>query len=271
MIILFGDSWARQSWRHSPHNINNGYRHWALADTWVINTDDWLNGFFRHSVTVNFARFGNTLDWIIRDLYHGLNTVSNLPERVDLVVFQTDPLRIFAPRQDYTDRSVVWPMFLRWCEHKQYDWRAGDLEHLLGEIYQGWYRDLNSFHHQARSANADSDIRLWLLGGVSRLHDCVSDFDHQIIMPSVSEHFGHDNDLCLENRSSLASFVDFWGSALDSSGQRHDLRQQWYHLDQQLAHKERFWIDHPTQFAGRHLTSDAMCQLAMYIEQVIGV
>lgn len=147
MIFLFGDSWARQSWEHSQERSTNGYQHWALPDTRVVNTEDWLNGFFTKAFVVNFARFGNTNEWINRDLFHCLNTTTNLPDHVDFVVFQTDPLRIFAPRQDYNDRAIVWPNFSAWCDQMQFDWQIKNLEDLLQVIYQDWYQNLTAFHY----------------------------------------------------------------------------------------------------------------------------
>jgi hypothetical protein len=270
MILLFGDSWARQSWRHSQQNINNGYQHWSYPDTWVVNNqDDWINQYFQKTIVINFAEFGNTNEWILRDLYHRRNTMSNLPDRVDFVVFQTDPLRIFAPRQDYNDQDIVWPAFMQWCDQNQFDWKTSTFDDLLVEIYGDWYRRLQGFISTTRRLNQDKQINLWLLGGVSRLHDCVHNYHDQIIAPSVTELFGFDRDCCLENRASFASFSGFWQRNLRDHPQRSLLLQQWNHYDLLLQAKEKFWYDHSEYFAGRHLTSQAMGFLAEHIEKTI--
>lgn len=271
MILLFGDSWARQSWQHVSENRNNGYKHWSLPDTWVVNTDDWLNSYFNKHLVINLARFGNTTDWIIRDLFHALNTVTNLPDRVDFVVFQTDPLRIFAPRQDYTDQSIVWPNFVSWCDRKGFAWSTSTLDDLFERIYHDWYQDLVSFQYQAQSLNPDKQCRLWLVGGVSALHPSVNDFEHQTIVNSISGFFGLDQDCCLENRASLTNFVKFWTDSVTDPDHRYKIKQQWQYYETILQLKEQFWIQNPGLFAGRHLTSQAMRELATHLEHSIEI
>lgn len=112
-------------------------------------------------------------------------------------------------------------------------------------------------------------MRLWLLGGVSALHPTVRQFRHNIIMHSVTGFFGFNNDCCLENRASLASLIKFWTDNLRDDNRRHSLRQEWVEFDNILSLKEAHWIQHPEYFAGRHLTSKAMSELAAHIEHTI--
>lgn len=269
MIILFGCSWARNAWEHTNVESTYGYKHWRLPDTWVINSPRWLNSFFTKDTVVNFARYANTTDWMIRDLYHATNTVSNFTDRMDFVVFQTDPLRIFAPRQDYNDYNIVWPNFQAWAEKKQFDWQNRSFDDLLETIYRDYYQNLVSFESSSRYMNPGKEINLWLVGGVSRVHPCVTDFNLNVIIDSVTGLFGFDEDCCLENRASLISLTKFWGDKLTDPAKKHAMRQTWKHYDDLLAKKEDFWVNNQDLFAGRHTTEKAMTQVAQYIESKI--
>jgi hypothetical protein len=229
-----------------------------------------MNSFFTTDTVVNFARYANTNDWMIRDLYHATNTVSNFPDQMDFVVFQTDPLRIFAPRQDYNDYNIVWPNFLAWAEKKQFDWQNRSFDDLLETIYRDYYQNLVSFEGSSRYMNPDKEINLWLVGGVSRVHPCVSEFNLRVIVDSATGLFGFDEDCCLENRASLISFTKFWGDNLTDDTKKHALRKSWKHYDDLLYKKEQFWVDNTEWFAGRHTTEAAMSRIAKHIESAIG-
>lgn len=270
MILLFGCSWARNAWEHTNEESTYGYKHWRLPNTWVVNSPNWMNSFFTTDTVVNFARYANTNDWMIRDLYHATNTVSNFPDQMDFVVFQTDPLRIFAPRQDYNDYNIVWPNFLAWAEKKQFDWQNRSFDDLLETIYRDYYQNLVSFEGSSRYMNPDKEINLWLVGGVSRVHPCVSEFNLRVIVDSATGLFGFDEDCCLENRASLISFTKFWGDNLTDDTKKHALRKSWKHYDDLLYKKEQFWVDNTEWFAGRHTTEAAMSRIAKHIESAIG-
>lgn len=270
MILLFGDSWARQSWSQSTENLNNGYKHWAFDNVWVNNNvNDWLNHYITGRTVINFAEYGNTNDWIIRDLYNRSDMMSNWPERVDFVVFQTDALRIFAPRQDYTQKDVVWPNFLQWCQKHQFDWQTQDLDDMLLRIHTDFYQGLRYFAEATKNLNSDCDVRVWILGGVSKVDQSLLQ-QHQIpcIMPSVTEHFGLQEDSCLENRLSFVSFVKFWISELPSS-QAQKIKHQWDRHDALLQAKDTFWTSRPDTFAGRHLTSAGLQSVANVIQKTL--
>lgn len=269
MILLFGDSWARQSWSQSRENLNNGYKHWAYDDVWVNNNvDDWLNRYITDRTVINFAEYGNTNDWIIRDLYNRRDTISNWPQRVDFVVFQTDVLRIFAPRQDYTQKDIVWPNFLQWCQEHQFDWRTRDLDDLLSCLHIGFYEKLQYFA-KATKSNSSCDTRFWILGGVSKVdQSLLPRYQIPCIMPSITEHFGFQHDSCLENRLSLISFVKFWTSELPGP-QAQKIKHQWDYHDSILKAKDNFWTSRPDIFAGRHLTSLGIQSVAQAIQRTL--
>ena len=109
MILLFGDSWARHACRHIDNKNNQllttslfgvnieqavaGYRHWDLPGVFVeFLTNDWFNRYFKQYQVINFAEFGNTNDWILRDMYERLPRTSNFSNQVDVIVCQAEPL-----------------------------------------------------------------------------------------------------------------------------------------------------------------------------------
>lgn len=270
MILLFGDSWARQSWSQSRENLNNGYKHWAYDNVWVNNNvDDWLNHYFTGRTVINFAEYGNTNNGIIKDLHSRSDMMSNWPERVDFVVFQTDPLRIFAPRQDYTQKDIVWPNFMQWCQEQQFDWQSQGLDELLVHIYNQFYQKLNFFAESTQKFHEHCDVRLWVLGGVSKVdQSMLIKYRIPCIMPSITEHFGLQEDSCLENRLSFISFMNFWMSELPDS-QAQKIKHQWQQHDTVLEAKDTFWTSRPDIFAGRHLTSAGLQSVAQAIQKTL--
>lgn len=270
MILLFGDSWARQSWSQSKENLNNGYKHWAHDDVWVNNNvNDWLNHYIQGRTVVNFAEYGNTNDWIIRDLHNRSDMISNWPQRVDFVVFQTDALRIFAPRQDYTQKDIVWPNFVQWCQAQQFDWQNQGLDELLDHVYNKFYEQLKYFAQTVKNLNSHCDVRVWILGGVSKVNQSLlGQYQIPCIMPSITEHFGFQKDSCLENRLSFIKFVEFWTSEL-SGTQAQQIKHQWDQHDAALQAKDNFWISRPDIFAGRHLTSAGLQSVAQAIQKTL--
>lgn len=264
MILLFGDSWARQSWQHVDSVTAMGYQHWHWPDTWVENNvNDWFNNYFT-TPCINFAEFGNTNDWIIDNLRQRL-PMATLSGTVDLVVYQTDPLRIFAPRMDYTDMSIVWPRFMAWCQQHDFDWQQGTVTDLIDRIFRQWYRQLTVFTRWPHPAHLICQYRLWLVGGVGKLHPTVEHFGVSVLIPSVCEHFGLEQDTQFENRSSLKSFVDHWQQQI-SGAERQRLLDDYLAIDDILKAKERFWLNRPEYFAGRHLTARSFAELAEHIE-----
>lgn len=268
MIILFGDSWARQAYFHSLDPDPNGYQHWHHPQVTVaLHENIWLHHFFEQNDSLNQANFGNTTELIIQDLFHFAN-IGRMSGPVTCVVFQTDPLRIFAPRMDYRDKSVVWPRFCEWAKHNQFDWHEQTLDDLVLQIYQQWYANLQNFEREFTQQGPDRSV--CLVGGVSKIHDCVQQTDLRVIVPSISEHFGLPQDLVFENRASLACLLDFWQQHVDSDHVTR-LKKQWWHYENLLIAKENFWIQHPQWFAGRHMTAQAMQTVARLIESRMDV
>ena len=266
MILLFGDSWARQSWQHIETEDCQGYRHWRWPNICCQNNiDDWFNDYFTAPI-INFAEGGNTTDGILQDLYQRIGRLSNL-NNVNIVVYQTDPLRIFAPWQDYTQRDIVWPKFQEWCALKNFDLYNSTVSDLVHAIYDDWYGRLAHFHQWNRSRGASHNVRMWLVGGVVGVHPVVSRHQVQVLIPSVAEFFGLDKDCCFENRLSLNSLVKFWRD------HHHDpdrLKQDYLAIDTMLIEKEHFWVSNTDIFAGRHLTAKAFGALATHIQQRLG-
>ena len=267
MIILFGDSWARQAYYHSNESDAQGYDHWYHKGiTVALDTNTWLNHFFEHSSSLNQANFGNTTELIIQDLCHFKN-IARIQQPLTYVIFQTDPLRIFAPRMDYTDYDTVWPRLQTWAQANDFDLDNKGISHLVEKIYTDWYASLVGFERQEQQQQHPA-TRLFLVGGVSRVHSSASQSGIKIIMPSVTEYFGFDQDLVFENRASLACLVDFWCRHVPDS-QKQRLKQEWLHYEDLLLAKEKFWIHNPQWFAGRHMTAKAMQQVAGKIESVV--
>ena len=269
MIALFGDSWARQAYKHTPFEFDNDrdadqfYRHWALDVNVTLETNTWLHHFFVNSASINQAQFGNTLDWIVQDLWHFENIIRT-SDPVQCVVFQTDPLRILAPRSNYLNPDLVIQNFMAWCTDNLFDWQEQDLDHFVRKVYRRWYEKLEIYQQL-------TNRKIYLVGGVSRVHDCVKDYNIQVIMPSISEHFGLARDTVFENRASLNAFIDFWCKNIQRVNSAHawQLKEQWNRFDQAVEAKESFWINNPKWFAGRHMTAAAMEVVAKFIEQRI--
>ena len=269
MIALFGDSWARQAYKHTPFNLDDGldpdqfYTHWTLPVNVKLESNVWLHHFFDHSSSINQANFGNTLDWIVQDLWH-FDNIMRTEHTVQCVVFQTDPLRIFAPRSNYLNPTLVMQNFQDWCTDNLFDWQEQDLDHFVRKVYRRWYEKLEIYQNITKR-------RIYLVGGVSQVHDCVQDYDIQVIMPSISEHFGLAQDTVFENRASLNAFVEFWCKNISSKNTKHtwNLKEQWDRYDRAVEAKESFWIDNPKWFAGRHMTAEAMQHIAQQIQQHI--
>lgn len=285
MIFIFGDSWARHSAVHVSDEDKNlqtssiagipvknisryGYRHWAFPDIFVeFNTNDWFNSHFKKNSVINFGEGGNTNTWIIENLHTKIAGVSNIAEPITVIVYQTDPLRIFAPRKDYTDQSVVWPAFAEWCNSNQFDYHTNSLTDLIDKIFNDFYTQLVGFKEHATS-EYNLDIDLQLVGGVSAVHPVCKQHNIPVLINSVSEFFGYNNDGVMENQGALHRFIGFWCKQV-SPEQRHRLLADWNHYDSAVAKKEKFWSQNPEHFAGRHLTSTAMAKLAKYIESKI--
>ena len=271
MIALFGDSWARQAYKHTPFDIDltidvdQYYRHWQLPVNVELETNTWLHHFFENTNSINQAQFGNTLEWILQDMWHSEN-IMRTTDTVQCVVFQTDPLRIFAPRSNYLNRDLVMGNFINWCTDNLFDWQEQDLDHLVRKMYRRWYEKLEIY--QQRTGR-----QVYLVGGVSKVHDCVKDFDITVLIPSITEHFGLTQDTVFENRASLNAFVDFWCHAIQRSSSAHTwrLKEQWHEFDLAVEAKEKHWIDNPKWFAGRHMTSEAMQKVGQLIEQKVVV
>lgn len=287
MLFVFGDSWARHSARHiidqsksinSSSMFNNGtvkvlnnqehygYRHWSQSKTDVFvafNTDDWFNSYFTHTPVINFAEFGNTNSWIVENLYNRMAGVSNISQSIDVVVFQTDPLRIFAPRQDYTNFNTVWPTFQEWCTTNNFDYQTQAFSELVDKIYNTFYQQLLGFkEHIASNGQA---VNIKLVGGTSAIHPSYKLYNLEVLIPSVSELFGYTDDTVFENQIALDRFVGFWKSNV-AGDQQLRILQDWNHYNNEVSRKLAYWTDTPDYFAGRHLTATAMKELAQYIE-----
>lgn len=287
MLFVFGDSWARHSARHIVdqsksidsssmfHNgsvkvLDNreyyGYRHWAQTKTDIFvafNTDDWFNSHFSKMSVVNFAEFGNTNGWIVENLYNRMAGISNINEPITVVIFQTDPLRIFAPRQDYTNFNVVWPTFQDWCRANNFDYHTQTLSELVDKIYNMFYQQLLGFKEHMNSNGQPVNIKL--VGGTSAIHPAYKLYNLDVLVPSVSEFFGYSADTVFENQIALDRFVGFWKSNVDKDQQLRVLKD-WSDYNNEVSRKLCYWTDTPEYFAGRHLTSTAMKKLAQHIE-----
>jgi hypothetical protein len=286
MILLFGDSWARHACCHRDNkdgqwlttssfgvNIDNqavtGYQHWDLPDVFVeFLTNNWFNSYFKQHQIINFAEFGNTNDWILRDMYERLPRVSNFSKQIDVIVYQSDPMRIFAPRADYTDRSIVWPNFIAWAEKNSFDYQQKSLEDLIHAIFTTFYERLEGIKFHA-AEHFDIDIKLHLVGGVNAIYrPGLKHRDINICIPSVTEHFGYKNDTVFENHLALHRLIGFWTESVGSA-HRHTLLKEWDYYDQETTRKAAFWTNTPEYFAGRHLTITGMQHLATYIENYL--
>jgi len=283
MIFLFGDSWARHSAKHveDTHNalvtsatfatgpLKNiqryGYRHWELPDIFVeFNTTDWFNSYFQKNSVVNFGEFGNTNHWILENLHNRMAGVSNLKEPITVIVYQTDPMRIFSPRQDYTNQDVVWPAFEEWCQDNNFDYTTQTLDQLIDIIFNKFYLQLRGFKERAK-IQYGLDIDLKLIGGVNAVHPSYSKYELDVPIKSVTEFFGYANDTVIENHLALHRLIGFWCEHV-CSDHKHRLLEEWNYYDVECSRKSKFWTDNPEYFAGRHLTSTAMARLAEYLE-----
>ena len=72
----------------------------------------------------------------------------------------------------------------------------------------------------------------------------------------------------IENHLALHRLIGFWRQHV-SLAQKHRLLEEWNYYDIEVCRKAKFWTNTPEYFAGRHLTSTAMAQLANYIESKI--
>lgn len=286
MIFLFGDTWVRHSTTHvedksstltnsatlaaGPSNNlpRYGYRHWELTDVFVeFNTDDWFNSYFQKNSVVNFGDFGNTNQWILENLHNRMSGVSNINEHITVIVYQTDPVRIFAPRKDYTSQDIVWPAFEEWCRDNRFDYTTRTLDDLIDTIFNKFYLQLSGFKQHAKIKHG-LDIDLKLVGGVNSVHPSYSDHGLDVLIKSVTEFFGYSNDTVIENHLALCRLVGFWCDQV-SSAHRQCLLEEWDYYDIEVNRKAKFWTNTPEYFAGRHLTSTAMARLAEYIESKI--
>jgi hypothetical protein len=282
MILLFGDSWARQSTVHinDPEQLYNnsatlangpekfvqkyGYRHYDLPDVFVeFQEHSWFNQYFKNHTVLNLAEGGNTVSGIIENIYTRMWGISNLTEKIDMIVYQTDPLRIFAPRADYTNKNIVWPNFMHWCQATGFDHRNCGLHELIYTIMNNFYLALSRVQIDARQDHG-LDVNLYLVGGVNRVHDCVDQHEISVLIPSVTEFFGYNNDNIIENKQALHSFVDFWIS--ECPDKRHSLMTEWNYYEVATTQKISYWTSNSQWFAGKHLTSQAFESLAGHIE-----
>lgn len=286
MIFIFGDSWARHSTVHVVDEENTlktsavkgvpvknitryGYRHWKFDNVFVeFNTNDWFNHYFKKNTVINFGEGGNTNSWILENLHTRMAGVSNIKEPVTVVVYQTDPMRIFAPRKDYTDHSIVWPSFLEWCQNNQFDYTTKSVDDLIDKIFELFYQQLSGFKAHAKS-EYNLDIDLQIVGGVNVVHPACKKYGIPVLINSVSEFFGYTNDTIIENHLALHSLVGVWGNNVSPS-HRTLLLEQWQAYDAEVTRKIEFWASTPEYFAGRHLTKHALAALAEYIESKIG-
>lgn len=285
MIFIFGDSWARHSTQHviddeetlqtssvkgvPLKNITRyGYRHWKFENIFVeFNTGDWFNHYFKKHAVINFGEGGNTNSWILENLHTRMAGVSNINEPITVVVYQTDPIRIFAPRKDYTDQNVVWPAFLEWCQNNQFDYASKTIDDLIDTIFDLFYQQLCGFRdHAKREYNLDIDLQI--VGGVNVVHPACRKYNLSVLINSVTEFFGYDKDTAIENNHALQCLVEWWGNNV-TSAHRAALLKQWQFYDREVTRKTEFWANNPEYFAGRHLTTDALSKLAEYIESKI--
>jgi hypothetical protein len=287
MIFLFGDSWARHSTTQVENKHNTldtsatlsagplkniqrfGYKHWDLPDIFVeFNTNDWFNSYFQKNSVINFGEFGNTNSWILENLHNRMAGVSNLKEPIAVIVYQTDPMRIFAPRKDYTNQDIVWPAFKEWCHNNNFDYATQTLEELINAIFNNFYLRLSGFKVHAKTKYG-LDIDLKLVGGVNAVHPSHSTYGLDVLIQSVSEFFGYTKDTVIENHLALHRLIGFWCDHV-SATHKYRLLEEWCYYDVEVSRKTKFWNNTPEYFAGRHLTSTAMAHLAEYIESKIG-
>lgn len=289
MILLFGDSWARHSTVHirdKDNTIQNsamfsngqviipdeipryGYRHWELDDVFVeFQTDDWLAHYFKSHTVVNLSQQANCLININENIKDCVKGSTNLSGPLYAVVFQTDALRNFAHRVDYTHRDTVWPNFTNWCKSNKFDYTTQTLDELLERLFEQFYQNLMYIEHYA-THSLNLDFKLLLVGGVNRVHPIVNKTPIKVIIPSVSEFFGLDNDTVVENHLAMMRLVQWWSSEV--SGQtRNKLLTEWSYYDYEATKKAKFWANTPEFFAGRHLTSKAFSVLANHIESLV--
>lgn len=286
MILLFGDSWARHATKHVydpeqsivtssmfvngesviPKNIDRyGYRHWELNDIFVeFRTEDWLSSYFTQHSVITLSQPANSLDNIGENIKNCVYGCSNLSEPVYAVVFQTDPLRNFAYRADYTCRDVVWPNFAKWCEENNFDYQTHTLNDLLEKMFVKFYNDLMEIE-LCVSKISKLDFKILLVGGVNKVHRSVNQTSLKVIIPSVSEFFGLKSDTVIENHLALHRLVDWWTSEVPGK-HRYKILKEWDYYHSEVVKKANFWIDRPEYFAGRHLTSSGFKKLANQIE-----
>jgi hypothetical protein len=285
MVLLFGDSWARHACCHRDNkdgrwlttslsgvNIEqaiSGYQHWDLNDVFVeFLTNDWFNSYFKQCQVINFAEFGNTNDWILRDMHERLPRVSNFSKQIDVVIYQTDPMRIFAPRADYTNRDIVWANFVSWAERNAFDYHQKTLADLIDVIFTNFYTQLEGIKCHA-AEHFGFDIKLHLVGGVNAIYTpALKHTQINVCIPSVSEFFGYNNDTVFENHLALHRLIGFWAESVGSA-HRTTLLQEWDYYDQETTRKAAFWTNTPEYFAGRHLTITGMQHLASHIENYL--
>lgn len=268
LVLLFGDSWARQSWYHSTVPTVSNYQHWRFPEIYVNNNiDDWLNQYISNPC-INFAEYGNTNSLIIEQLYNRTATISNIQQDINYIIFQTDPLRIFAPRQDYTDKLLVWKNFQLWAQQNNFNWHNSSLNDLLDIIFKNFYQALIFFQKTAQQKFSNNVVKLFIIGGVSALYKNITDYPLNIIHNSISNFLGLEQDIVFENRLSLISFVNIWLDNI-STTHRQILLDQWHEFENQLIKKENFWISKPELFAGRHLTAKGIQTVANLINNTI--
>jgi hypothetical protein len=288
MIFLFGDSWARMSAKHLDNPTQQykttstlkdgkvfctsntpayGYEHWAHKDIFVeFQTNDWFNRYFKNHSVINFSEGGNTNSLILENIRTRICSVSNLVASVNVVIYQTDPMRIFAPKVDYSHKGTVWNNFVNWANNNNFDYTTCGLEDLLLVIFNSFYAGLILLKQEVKELH-NLDINLHIVGGVSKVYPTISNYPIPVLIESVSEFFGYNNDNVIENSLALQWFIKFWSDEIPAM--RSQLMSEGAQYDKEVMRKEKFWSNTPVWFAGRHLTTAAMQQLANYIESKI--
>jgi hypothetical protein len=284
MILLFGDSWARHSAVHvndpnlqtsamfvngvltaADTTSNYGYRHWELENIFVkFNTDDWFAYYFKQQRVITLSQPANCLDAIKEEIKNCVKGCSNINERLDVLVYQTDPLRNFAFREDYTQKNIVWPKFINWCSANNFDYKNQLLDQLLTQLMYNFYNELMYIQDYIKQ-HTTLDVAIYLIGGVNKVQSMAEHMSINVLLPSISEFFGLEEDTLIENELALSSLVNWWADELTGS-QRNCLLQQWECYTTATAKKIKFWTETPEYFAGRHLTSAALTKIADYIE-----
>jgi hypothetical protein len=136
-------------------------------------------------------------------------------------------------------------------------------------LHNKFYQRLNYFLKSAKELHSHCDVRVWILGGVSKVdQSLLKNCQISCIMPSITEYFGLQTDSYLENRLAFISFVEFWNSELSDS-QAQKIKHQWQHHDILLEAKDNFWTSRPDIFAGRHLTSLGLQSVAQAIQRTL--